>query len=158
VMVLYTYPLTCSTCKKYNKFRSGRRGSHNLLLIIMSPTINCLQCKLLHCLSEEWHRQSCNWLGVWNLYQNLCKIPVWIYGLGKKLGPVVLVALIAYHTPPLMSCSDIWWNNMAFSTDQYLLFWASIFAERGNQISSWNRMNVGWFLRHVPYEVPGHKV
>lgn len=111
----------------------------------MSPTINCLQCKLLHCLSEEWHRWSCNWIGVWNLYQNFCKIPVWIHGLGKKLGPVVLVALRAYHTPPLMSCSDIWWNNV-FSADQYLLFWGSIFAEfaeRGNQISPWNRIIVG---------------
>jgi len=78
------------------------------------------------------------------LYQNLCKIPVWIYGLGgKRMGPVVLVALIAYHTPPLMSSSDIWWNNMAFSAHQYLLFWRSIFSERGNQMLSWNRMNVG---------------
>lgn len=63
--------------------------------------------------------------------------------LGEKLGPVFLVALIDYHTPPLMSCSYIWWNNMAFSAYQYLLFWGSIFAERWNQISSWNRMNVG---------------
>jgi len=59
------------------------------------------------------------------------------------MGLVVLVALIAYHTPSLMSFSDIWWNNMAFSAHQFLLFWGSIFAERGNQISSWSRMNVG---------------
>jgi hypothetical protein len=63
--------------------------------------------------------------------------------LEKKLGTVVFIAFIAYHTPPLMSYSGILWINVALSADQYHLLWGSIYPLRWNKISSLNKMNVG---------------
>jgi len=40
---------------------------------------------------------------------------------GGGMGPLSLVALVAHHTPSLMSDNGISWINAGFSADQNLL-------------------------------------
>jgi hypothetical protein len=40
---------------------------------------------------------------------------------GGGMGPLALVALVAHHTPTLMSDNGVSWINAGFSADQNLL-------------------------------------
>jgi hypothetical protein len=47
---------------------------------------------------------------------NVYNILVLVYGLMKfKIGPIILLALIAHHTPIIMSCNGTSWIDMGFS-------------------------------------------
>jgi hypothetical protein len=48
------------------------------------------------------------------LCQTVCNILMWSYGLKKKKTPIILVSLIAHHTPTLTSCNDILWLTWDF--------------------------------------------
>ena len=40
----------------------------------------------------------------------------------KELDPVIQFALIAHHTPNIISCNDMSWMKTGFSAAQYILF------------------------------------
>lgn len=65
-----------------------------------SQTVNShLWCQLLHCLAGKRHRFFCNQTGVPRQYQNVtywCEFMV--LGKKKKIDPITLVPLVAYHT------------------------------------------------------------
>ena len=51
-------------------------------------------------IDEKWHRFSHNWTGVKkNCVFNVSDISVWIYCLRKRMGLIIIVAHISYHTP-----------------------------------------------------------
>ena len=73
----------------------------------VNNALNCLSRELFKCIAEEWRTfcrsRKCIQKGVRMRYTS-----VWIYGLKKrKMGPTILVALTAHHTPTLTSHNDI---------------------------------------------------
>jgi hypothetical protein len=48
-------------------------------------------------------------------------ILIWGYGLGRKVGPVILAALVALHTPFLILCNGVFWINVGFFGTRYFL-------------------------------------
>jgi hypothetical protein len=73
-----------------------------------------------------------------------------ICGLGIKMDPIILVALIANHTPNLTSRNGTAWMNMWFSADQYVLFWEFVHLLMWNRATS--QENECGVLRHAPRE------
>jgi hypothetical protein len=71
---------------------------------------------------------SHNGIGVQQWRQYICDISVSIYSLGKKFGSIILVALIAHHTPNII-CIGTSWLNIGFSADKNPLFEISLSTE-----------------------------
>lgn len=78
-------------------------------------------------------------------------ILIWGYGLGRKVGPVVLAALVALHTPILILCNDIFWINVGFFVEQYQIFSDFSYPVRWSVAYSLSRMNVWSILQsYIP--------
>lgn len=61
----------------------------------------------VQCIAEEWHTFCWSRKGIQKGVR-MRYISVWIYGLRKrKMGPTILVALTAHHTPTLTSHNDV---------------------------------------------------
>jgi len=87
-------------------------------------------------------------------------IPKRITVLKKKLGPIILVALIAHHTLILKSYNDTSRNNMGFSGDPTSFIMRNpLFADIKPSLIA-TRMSVGseHFTSNHRLMVPGHKI
>jgi hypothetical protein len=66
---------------------------------VFKNTGNCLQCELFQCLAEDRQRLSHNSTGI---QENGVRIRVtyqYEFEVREEMGPIILVALIAHHTP-----------------------------------------------------------
>lgn len=96
------YRLPCPTSK--NLMGSDRcYGGHNPLFLFFSPKPLFEQRIILFTVLKEW---------CWNVI--FCELTV-----SNEMGPIILDALIAHHTPILMLCKGSLWINEVFSVDQH---------------------------------------
>lgn len=106
-------------------FLSGKQESHDSLLLL-PPIIVSKKCIELcglrvltlscfgnipsivnRCVFKKWRQ----------LVFHTC-VSLWSH----KIGPVIVVALIAHHTPNLTACKGTFWTNMESSADSYLFY------------------------------------
>ena len=131
--------------------RSGEGGIHDLLLTdvpkcsVGTHRTVCAVSSLFFCWENSCSTFSHHQTSVQQWCQCICDISVSICAL-KKMGSIILIALIAHHIPSII-CSGTSYLNTGFSADRNLLFWEFPCPLRWNQTSS---LNITCVRSHSP--------
>jgi len=113
----------------------------------VNNALNCLSRELFKCIAEEWYTFCLSRMGIQKGVR-MRYISVWIYGLRKrKMGPTILVELIAHHTPTLTSHNDI---PCEPPTWQYLSQWQPTYPMRWSYATWLKILSVGSTPSWIP--------
>jgi len=100
--------------------------------------------------SQSTVSYSVNKITLWTTHNTICSVKGMVLKIifceltvSKEMGPIILDALIAHHTPTLTLCKSSLWINEVFSVDQHFCDFAHSLGRP--KVSSPNRKSAGSF-------------